>query len=106
MSAWKMGVVMGSFKFRVKHTRGTDKLVAEAHSLAFRSMPCEGLELMSAALIESLLLLYSSIQQYQYEDPLCNNLYVKIEAGQAAAEKIVVHKDLICYFPENAKGRI
>ena len=50
-------------------------------------------------------MVYSSIEQYQADDPLCKDLKVKIEAGQAAAEKFVVHKNLICYFPKKAIRR-
>ena len=56
-----------------------------------------------AALIETLPFVYSSIEQYQANDPLCRVLKVKIEAGQAAAEKFTVHKNLICYIPKNAR---
>ena len=76
---------LAPFKFRVKHTRGTDNVVADALSRVFEGMSCEGPELTCAALIESLPLVYSSIEQYQADDPLCKDLKVKIEAGQAAA---------------------
>ena len=50
-------------------------------------------------------MVYSSILQYQADDPLCKDLNVKIEAGQAAAKKFFVHKNIIFYFPKNARRR-
>ena len=93
------------FKFRVKHTRGTDNVVADALSRVFEGMSCEGPELTCAPLMDSLPLVYSSVEQYEADDPLCKVLKVKIEAGQAAAEKFAVDKNLVSYFPKNARRR-
>jgi len=98
-----MGVAVAPFKFWVKHTRVTDNVVADGLSLISEGKSCEGPELTSAALLESLPLVCSSIEQYRADNPFCKDIKAKIAACQAAVEKFSVHKNLVCYFPKKAK---
>jgi len=61
------------FKFKVKHTRGVDNVVADVLSLVFEGQPGESPEMTCAALLEFLPLVYSSIEEHQTTDPLLEN---------------------------------
>ena len=96
---------LAPFKFRVKHTRGADNVVADALSRVFEGKSCENPELTCAVLMESLPLVYSSIEEHQADDPFCKDLRQKILTAQSTAEKFRIHQNLICFFPRGARRR-
>ena len=67
---------LATFKFRVKHTQGNDKVVPNVLSRVFDGMWCDCLDLRCAALIQILPLISSYIEQYQGDNPLCRFLKV------------------------------
>jgi len=89
---------LAPFKFRVKHTRGLDNVVADALSRVFEGKS-------RATLLESLPLVYSSIERHQTDDSFCKELKEKILAGLPAVDKFRLHKNLVCFFPKRAKRR-
>ena len=61
-------------KFRVRHTRGVDNVVADALSRMFEGDRGENPEAMCASLIQSLPLVYSSLEEHQKGDPWCSEV--------------------------------
>jgi len=55
---------LAPFKFRVKHTRRTNNVVADALSRVFEGNTCESPEVICDTLLESLSLVYSSIEEH------------------------------------------
>jgi hypothetical protein len=96
---------LAPFKFRVKHTRGCDIGVADALSRIFEGKICEGPELTCASLLESLPLVYSSIESHQTDDPFCKDVRAKLVADPAEVDKFSIFKNLLCYYPKGAKRR-
>jgi hypothetical protein len=89
----------------VKHTRGTDNVVADALSRMFESGTEEIPDVMCANLLESLPLIYTSLDQHQKEDPFCKGVLEGIVKKEAGSEKYQIHKGLICYYPRGARRR-
>jgi len=89
----------------VKHTRGVDNVVADALSHMFEGGCAETTEANCAALLESLPLVYSSLDEHQTDDAFCQDIRKKIQDKQAGADNFQVHKGLLCYFPKQAKRR-
>jgi hypothetical protein len=56
---------LAPFKFRVKHTRGVDNVVADALSLMFEGVRAEAPEMACATLLESLPQVSSSLVERQ-----------------------------------------
>jgi len=96
---------LASFKFRVEHSRRVDNVVADALSRIFVGRAEKGPEVTCAALLESLPLVYSSLPRCQADDPVCKAMRAKILTDTPLAEKFVVQKDVLCYFPKGAKRR-
>jgi hypothetical protein len=65
---------LAPFKFRVKHTRGVDNVVADALSRMFEGECSEILEGTCASLMQSLPLVYSSLEEHQKTDAFCKGL--------------------------------
>jgi hypothetical protein len=93
---------LAPFKFRVKHTRGYDNVLAHALSRIFEGKICESPELTCPSLLESLPLLYSSIESHQADDRICKDVRAKLVADPAKVRKFSVFKNLLCY-PKGAK---
>lgn len=74
-------------------------MVADALSQVFEGQPGESPEMTCAVLLESLLLVYCSIEEHQTTDPLCTTLRQKIKAGQVGADNFQIHTNLLCFFP-------
>ena len=96
---------LAPFKFRVKHTRGVDNVVADALSHIFEGKSWETPEVICATLFESLPLVYSSIEKHQTDDSFCKELKEKILAGLPAVDNFRLYKNLVCFFPKRAKRR-
>jgi len=93
------------FKFRVKHTRGVDNVVADALSRMFEGGCAETTEANCAAFLELLPLEYSSLDEHQTDDAFCQDIRKKIQDRQAGADNFQVHKGLLFYFPIQANRR-
>ena len=96
---------LAPFKFKVKHTRGAENVVADALSRMFEGKHPENPELMCSSLLQSLPLVYTSIKEHQLTDPLCTDLRQRILAHQVGAENFSIHKELVCFSPKRAKRR-
>jgi len=70
---------LAPFKFRVRHTHGVDNVVADALSRMFDGQCSETLEGTCASLIQSLPLVYSSLEEHQKTDPFCKDLLEHIQ---------------------------
>lgn len=56
---------LAPFKFRAKHTRGVDNVVSDALSRMFEGVSLENTDISCAALLDSLPLVYSSLEEHQ-----------------------------------------
>ena len=97
---------LASFKFMVKHTWGADNVVADASSRVFEGTFCESPEITCAALIESLPLVYSSIEENQTGDSFCKDLRRITLAGQAGVDNFRIHKNLVFLSEEGQKAQV
>jgi hypothetical protein len=77
---------LAPFKFRVKHTHGIDNVAADALSRIFEGESCETPEMKCVALLQSLPLVYSSLEEHHKQDPFCVGLHDKIQVGQAGVD--------------------
>jgi hypothetical protein len=96
---------LASFKFKVKHTRGVDNVVADALSRIFEEACGNTPEMNCAVLLEPLPLVYSSLEDRQKEDSFCKDLRDKIQAGQGGVDNFQVQRDRLCYYPKGARRR-
>jgi hypothetical protein len=96
---------LAPFKFRLKHTRGVDNVVADALSRIFERDSGETHETNCVALLQSLPLVYSSLEEHQKQDPFCVDLRDKIQAGQGGNDNFEMSKGLLCYYPKGARRR-
>ena len=96
---------LAPFKFKVKHTRGTDNVVEDALSRVFEGQIRERPEMVFATLLESLTLVYSSRQEHQADDSLCQEIRKPIDEGRTPAGKFHIHRNLVCFSPNGAKRR-
>ena len=72
LGRWILRLV--TFKFRVKHTRGVHKAVADVLSRIFGKDSGEIPETHFVVLLQSLPLLYSSLEEHQKQDSFCVDL--------------------------------
>ena len=98
-------VRLAPFKFRVKHTRGVDNVVADALSRMYTGEVADNEEGLCSALLESLPLVYSSLEEHQAQDEYCKRVQGEILEQRPGAENFHTHKGLLCYFPKRAKRR-
>jgi hypothetical protein len=96
---------LAPFKFRVKHTRGVDNVVADALSSIFERNSGETPEMNCAALWQSLPSVYSSLGEHQNEDSYCADLRNKIQASPDEVDNFQICRDLLCFYPKQAKRR-
>jgi hypothetical protein len=93
-------VRLAPYKFKVKHVRGVDNVVAYALSRASKGEEGENPEVKCMGLLQSLPLMYYSLEEHQKGDSMCKELYGKIQAGQKGVEKFQICKGLVCYRPK------
>jgi len=98
-------VRLAPFNFRVKHTCGADNLVADALSHMYSGEATEDGEALCGALLESLSLVYSSLDEHQKQDEFCKKIQDQIQGKWTGAEGFQVYRGLLCYFPKRAKRR-
>jgi len=96
-------VRLASFKFKVKHTRSVDNFVADTLSCMYIGEATEDTEALCGALLESLPLVYSSLEQHQNQDGFCVKIREELQEKRTSAKSFRVFKDLLCYFPKRAK---
>jgi len=96
---------LAPFKFRVRHSRGVNNVVADALSRMFDGHCPESPEIVCATMLNSLPLVYSSLQEYQGDDALCRDLKRKVENKIAAADNFCIYNGLLCYSPKKARRR-
>ena len=65
---------LAPFKFWVKHMRGANNVVADALSRMLEGESQETPEMKCAALLQSLPLVYSSLEEHQRQDVFCTDL--------------------------------
>ena len=90
-------LTLAPFKLRVKRTRGTDNVVADALSRVFEGEVQEYQEMVCAAVSESLPLVYSSLEKHQTNDQLCSDVRRKIATNSEGVEKFKARKNLVCF---------
>ena len=86
---------LAAFKFRVKHTRGVGNVVADTLTRMFEGVSVENTEISSAALLDSLPLVYSSLEERQKGDDFCQDVLKKILERQTGVESFQVHRGLL-----------
>jgi hypothetical protein len=96
---------LAPFKFKVRHTRGVDNVVADALSRMFEGHIEDGPEIACASLLEGLPLVYSSLEEHQGEDQFCRNLKESVLKREKGSERFQIHKGLLCYCPKGTRRR-
>jgi hypothetical protein len=96
---------LAPFKFKVVHTRGVDNVVADALSRMFEGSREEAPEVTCGALLESLPLVYTSLEEHQREDLFCKGLKDQFSANPVGEGKFRIHRGLWCYAPKGSKRR-
>jgi hypothetical protein len=77
---------LAPFKFKVHHTKGVDNVVADSsHMFEGHEVTDQQEELL--AMIQGLLLVYTSLEEHQKEDPLCKDLLGALKRGNLTATK-------------------
>ena len=77
---------LAAFKFKVKHNRGTENMVADDLSRMFEGVAVERTEVTCAALLDSLPLVYTSLEEHQKGDDFCQSIVEKIRKKQPGGE--------------------
>jgi len=77
--------------------------VADALSHVSEGQSHETPEMACAAVLKSLPLVYSSMEEHQADDQFCKDLRQKITTDQAAVDNFQIHKGLVCFFLKRAK---
>ena len=85
---------LAPFKFRVRHTRGVENVVADALSRMFEGHHGENAEAVCASLIQSLPLVYSSLHEHEREDPWCNQILDQIQVDPSQGDNFSSHRNL------------
>ena len=94
---------LAPFKFKIKHTKGADNVVVDALPRMFEGQSHKTPEMACAAMLQSLPLIYSSLEEHQAEDEFCKDIKQKITTNPAAVNNFQIHKQLVCFFPKRAK---
>jgi transposase InsO family protein len=96
---------LAPFKFRVRHTRGADNVVADALSRMFEGQCVDNPDFLCASLLEALPLVYSSLAEHQEKDAFCKATRESVVKKEANADKFSICNDRLCYFPRGARRR-
>ena len=98
-------VSLSPFKFKIKHTRGVDNVVAYVLSRMFEGERSENPEIICATMFDSWPLIYSSVQEHQGKNAFCNDLRGKVENKEASGKNYFMHNGALCYLPKKARRR-
>ena len=93
---------LAPFKFRVVHTKGSDNLVADALSRVFEGQVQESPEAICGAILESLPLVYSSLEEHQMNDAWCKDMKQKVINDVSGTQNFKIRKNLLCFQPKGA----
>ena len=93
---------LAPFKFRVVHTRGSDNLVADALSRVFEGHVQEGPEAICGAILDSLPLVYSSLEEHQMNDVWCKDMKQRVITDVSGTQNFKIRKNLLCFHPKGA----
>lgn len=74
-----MDIAVAPFKFKVAHTRGTEKVVADALSRMFEGQIHDDPEVICGTMMKSLPLVYSSLKEHQENEGFCVKLREQVE---------------------------
>jgi hypothetical protein len=96
---------LSSFKFKVKHTRGTDNVVADSLSRMFEGVQQNTPEEECVAVIQSLPLVYSSLAEHREKDVFCQDIRSLIRSANGDSGNYELNKGLLCYRPKGARSR-
>jgi len=96
---------LSPFKFKVVHTKGSDNVVADALSRVFDGTIPKAPQMLCMAVLESLPLVYSSLQEHQQNDPFCQDVKNKITSNLGGVENFRIYNNLLCFMPRGAKRR-
>ena len=96
---------LSPFKFKVKHTKGVDNVVADALSRMYEGVTVDSAEMSCATLMSSLPLVYTSLGEHQKDDSFCQDIVTRIRTNLSGAENFREHRGLLCYFPKQARRR-
>ena len=77
-------VRIAPFEFRVKRTRGADNLVTDTLSRMCTKYGNEDVVVLCNALLESLTLKYTSVEELQKEDEFCKKIQEEIQQKRAS----------------------
>jgi len=78
-------------------------VVADALSRVFEGTVQKSPQMLCAAMLESLPLVYSSLDEHQSKDPYCEYIKQKIASNSEGVENFQVHKNLVCFMPRGDK---
>jgi len=96
---------LSAFKLKATHTRGSETVVADALSRRFEGPPPEDTESICPTMLNTLPLVYSSLQDHQRDDPFCRDVREAVENKEKRANNFQIYNQLLCYFPRGAKRR-
>jgi hypothetical protein len=96
---------LGRLILHLKHTRGMDNVVADAVSRMFEGGDCETPEMSCVALMQSLPLVSTSLEEHQKQDNLCWNIYDKVPTGKGGIDNFQIYKRLLCFCSKGARSR-
>ena len=96
---------LAPFKFKVVHKKGSDNVVADALSCVFEGAVHQSPQMLCSAVLESLPLVYSSLEEHQLQDPYCEDIRRKIASNSGDVGNFRLHKNLVCFMPRGAKHR-
>ena len=94
---------LAPFKFKVVHKKRSDNVVADALSRVFEGTVHHSLQMLCSAVLESLPLVYSSLEEHQLQDPYCQDVRQKIASDSGDVANFRLHKNLVCFMPRGAK---
>jgi hypothetical protein len=97
---------LSPFKFKVTHTRGTDNVVADALSRMFEGHTPDDLEGICSMMLNSLPLVYSSLQEHQRDDGFCEDLRKRVDRKESAANKFQIYNQLLLFSPRGEEASV
>jgi hypothetical protein len=74
-------------------------------SRMFEGENCETPKTVCVALMQSLPLIYSSLEEHQKRDPFCMDICDKLRTRDGGFDNFQHYKGLLCYCPKEARSR-